>query len=121
MFGVRTASKFYERLKMKLEIKIDENGKSFVELPQTTGHEIKPGRKTSEAVATLVAMLAAVAVAKGWLTPVEADATTGAITELVGAISVVVIPALYTLYRTMLKLAASRRSKATCVEKPEVK
>ena len=107
---------------MKLEIKTDENGKSFVELPQTAGQEIKPGRKTSEAVATLVAMLAAVAVAKGWLTPVEADATTGAITELVGAISVVVIPALYTLYRTLIKLAASRRSKAAeCVEQPAAK
>lgn len=108
---------------MKLEIKTDENGKSFVELPQTTGQEIKPGRKTSEAVATIIAMLAAVAVAKGWLTPVEADATTGAITELVGAVSVVVIPALYTLYRTILKLAASRRNKVAveCKEQDKAK
>jgi hypothetical protein len=98
---------------MKLEIKTDEAGNTFVELPEaqstpqpppTPQQDIKPGRKTSEAVATIVALLAAIAVAKGWLTSAEADAATQALIELIGAISVVAIPALYTLYRTILKL-----------------
>ena len=98
---------------MKLEIKVDENGKSFVELPQATGQEIKPGWKTTEAAATLLAMAAAVAVAKGWLTPAEADAASSAASELIGSVAVVAIPALYTLYRTAVKLLAKWRNKVT--------
>jgi hypothetical protein len=98
---------------MKLEIKTDENGKTYVEVPEQPPQpqEIKPGRKTSEAIATLLGMLAALAVAKGWLTSAEADAATQALIELIGAVAVVAIPALYTLYRTLLKLVAGWKKK----------
>jgi hypothetical protein len=98
---------------MKLEIKTDETGKTYVELPEQPPavKEIKPGRKTTEAIATLLGMLAALAVAKGWLTSAEADAATQALIELIGAVSVVAIPALYTLYRTLIKLVAGWKKK----------
>lgn len=102
---------------MKIEIKTDENGNLYAELPETQPEPqpgLKPGHKTTEAAATLIGIALAVALSKGWLTPAEASAATQAANELIGNIAVVALPAFYTLYRTALKLMEAWKKRKDC-------
>ena len=70
---------------MKIEIKTDENGNLYAELPEMPEAPqpgLKPGHKTTEAAATLIGLAAAVAISKGWLTPAEASAATQAVVSV---------------------------------------
>jgi hypothetical protein len=91
---------------------IKKNGQIVVEIPDTAAAQpaatapadVKKGKTTTEALATLVGAGIAVAAATGYLTPGQADAAQAASGELIGVVSAVALPAVYTICRTLLKI-----------------
>jgi hypothetical protein len=66
--------------------------------------EVKPGKKTTEAAATIVGSVVAIAAAMGYLNPDQADAVANASKELIGTAAAVLIPSVYVIGRTVLKI-----------------
>jgi hypothetical protein len=91
---------------MKQYLKKDENG-VYVQGPGA----VKPGIKSTEAIATLIGLAASIAAATGYLTPAQADTAASATTELVGAAGTVLLPAAYGFYRTLIKVIAIWKGK----------
>lgn len=85
---------------------IKRDGQIVVEIPEPKAPpvEVKKGKTTTEALATLAGAGLAVAAATGYLTPAQADAAQQASGELIGVISAVALPAVYTICRTALKI-----------------
>lgn len=82
---------------------VKENGQIVVKIDDPPA-DVKKGKTTTEALATLVGAGLAVAAATGYLTPEQADAAQHASGELVGVVSAVALPAIYTVCRTVLKI-----------------
>jgi len=88
---------------MKTYPVIAQNGKPVVVINEPA--EIKPGKKTTEAAATIVGSVVAIAAAMGFLNPDQADAVANASRELIGTAAAVAIPAIYAVCRTAIKIA----------------
>ena len=80
----------------------------YIELPdqEPKTETVKPGKKTTEGMAAILALVGAYAASKGYLSPDGADAAVKATEALVGQIGTVAVPMAYGLYRTIVKVVS---------------
>jgi hypothetical protein len=92
---------------MRQPIRKDDAG-YYIEVPgpKLEGDVVKPGKKTTEATAAILALIGAYAASKGYLSPDDADAAVKATEALVGQIGTVAVPMAYGLFRTIVKVVS---------------
>lgn len=74
--------------------------------------EIKPGKKTTEGAAALIGQISALAMAFGVITPDQAATIDAESTQIIGQIGAVLIPSLWIVARSALKIFATWRGRA---------
>jgi len=89
---------------------VNQGGKPVVIMDEPKSPaEVKPGKKTTEAAATIIGSAVAIAAAMGYLNPDQADAVANASKELIGTAAAVAIPAIYAVCRTAIKIVGLLR------------
>lgn len=85
-------------------VKQDGQYVALVEDEPKPAAEVKPGKKTTEGLATIAGAVFAILAAKGYITPDNASAASAASTEMIGTAGAVLVPSIYAVCRTALKI-----------------